>query len=187
MKFSEAHNLIQTGDVLLFRGRKWYAWLIRLRTLSVYSHVGIAYRLRLNGHHRLCIFEAVNGQGIRLHPMDQYLKECMTKGCTVDWYSLAEQAVEREKIADYCFEQWARRYASIWQFAWSWGLFLRRLRRWLGLKPDIGRDRFFCSELCDAAFRHAGYQHDETTSPALTDPGTVARYTCLQRKGTLIP
>lgn len=187
MKLDEVRDLVQTGDIFLFRGRKWYSWLIRLRTLSVYSHVGVAYRLRVNGHHRLCIFEAVNGQGVRLHPLDVYLEECMRAGCQVDWYAVTDNGIDRERVAEFCLRNWAKRYASVWQFAWSWGLLARWLRKLLRRPAEMDRERFFCSKLVDAAYRYAGYKPDEAETPDETDPGAIARYTCLRRMGRVGP
>ncbi len=48
MKYSEIRNQLQTGDVLLFSGRGFVSWWIRLRTLSDISHIGTVYRVLRN-------------------------------------------------------------------------------------------------------------------------------------------
>lgn len=40
--YDQAKLLIQEGDVLLFRGQKWYSFLIKRITQSLYSHAALA-------------------------------------------------------------------------------------------------------------------------------------------------
>jgi hypothetical protein len=186
MRYSDVCDAIQTGDVLLFRGRRWYSWLIRFWTQSVYSHVGVAYRLKVNGHSRLCLFEAVAFQGVRLHPMDRYMSECVRAGSQVDWYALVDGVgVNREKVADQCLQRWADSYAGLVQFWWSFGLG-RFVRQAFKLPSRLGRGEF-CSWIAAEALQHGGYRagYGDPADPALTDPGALSRYTCLQHRGTL--
>ena len=44
MKYTDIHDQLQTGDVLLFSGRGFASLLIRLRTWSWSSHDGMVYR-----------------------------------------------------------------------------------------------------------------------------------------------
>src|SRR4051812_24347410 len=99
MKYSEVKDRVRTGDVFLFQGRRWYSRIIRRHTESPYSHVGIAHRVPINGHTRLSIFEAVSLQGVRIHPMDRYMQQCVAQGTEVEWYALADGVgVSREKV-----------------------------------------------------------------------------------------
>jgi|GEM_PF-1465207 len=47
MDYATARPQIATGDLIAFRSRNWMARLVRTRTGSDYSHVGVALRLRL--------------------------------------------------------------------------------------------------------------------------------------------
>lgn len=190
MRLFFALTLIRNGDVFLFRrSPSLFGRLIRLWTQSPFSHVGIALWVQVDGTRRLCILEALEGVGVRLHPMDRYLEECQRQGCLIDWYQVTDPAINRDRIAGYALDQWGARYAHPLQFVWSWGRLSTRLRRWLGLTADTDPERWFCSELVAAALKHAGYVPDSDLDldPAETEPGMVALFPCLQRRGAIEP
>ncbi len=182
MKLDEALPQIKTGDVLLFRGRGLWSWMVKVRTKSVYTHAGVALRIKANGCERVSVLEALEPWGVRLHPLDQYV----AAGESVDWYEVTDPAVNREKVASFALRQWGLRYAwrqLLWSFSRLAWLARRVLRRPL---RDVDPERWFCSELVAAALRHAGAQTDEDLVPIATAPGDVARFTCLRRRGTLV-
>lgn len=190
MRISSALAQIHTGDVLLFRrSPSLFGRLIRVWTQSPFSHVGVAIRIVVDGTQRLAILEALEGVGVRLHPLDRYLEECHRDGCKVDWYAVTDDSVDRLKVAGYALQHWGKRYASPWQFAWSWGRLAAWVRRMRGLSVDTDPERYFCSELIAGALVYAGYRPDGDLAiePAETAPGDVALYTCLQRRGEIEP
>jgi hypothetical protein len=183
MQLAEALPQIQTGDVLLFRGGSLFSWAIKLRTRSVYSHAGIAIRIKADGCTRVSVLEALEPGGVRLHPLDYYVEG----GARCDWYALTDPAVNRDKVAAYALAQWGHPYAwrqLLWSFsrlAWLARLMFR------GRLDTAETGRFFCSHLVAAALAHGGYRPDEDLAPVATSPGDVARFVCLQRRGTLAP
>ncbi len=48
MKYTDIRDKLKTGDVLLFSGRGFVSWVIRLRTWSKISHVGMVYKIGTN-------------------------------------------------------------------------------------------------------------------------------------------
>ncbi len=186
MRLSDAIDQIRTGDVLLFRGTSFWSWLIKLRTKSVYSHAGIVQRVRTNGHSRVCIIESLEPFGVRLFPLERYVAQ----GEHIDWFQLDDKTINPEKVADYAMAQWGAAYALTglwWSFTWM-GQFLRRFNTFRKLSARLAnRDQFFCSQLVAAALENAGFKPDEGLVPIETDPGAVARITCLKRQGTLEP
>ena len=48
MKYSKIRDQLKTGDVLLFSGRGFISWWIRVRTWSKISHNGMVYRVGAN-------------------------------------------------------------------------------------------------------------------------------------------
>ena len=48
MKYEDIRSDLKSGDVLLFSGRGLASWLIRLRTWSDISHVGMVYKIGQN-------------------------------------------------------------------------------------------------------------------------------------------
>ena len=187
MKFLDARDKIQTGDVLLFRkSPSLFGRLIRWYSQSPYSHVGIALKIQINGHFRLAIIESLEPQGVRVFPLDFYLAQEKKSGAIIDWYQVTDPTVNREKIADYALAQWGKRYSSPLQFLWSFGWLSNRLRKRYCLPADVNPDRYFCSELVSSALEYAGYVPEkEFTDPVQTSPGQVALFPCLHRVGSL--
>jgi hypothetical protein len=184
MKISDALPQIRTGDVLLFRGRSLFAWLIKARTRSVYSHAGVVQRIRTNGHSRVWVVEALEPFGVRAFPLERYV----ALGEEIDWFVLDDPTIDPEKVADYAMDQVGKKYsvAGVW---WSFSWVARAVQAVFRLHRVTRRlanaKSWFCSELVAAALRHAGFKSDEGLVPLETDPGAVARFTCLRRKGTL--
>ena len=48
MKYEDIRDKLKAGDVLLFSGRGFISWLIRLRTWSKISHNGMVYKIGQN-------------------------------------------------------------------------------------------------------------------------------------------
>src|SRR5262245_18247430 len=125
--------------------------------------------------------------GVRVMPFDYYLEQCRKQGIAVDWYAVREDSgINAEGVASYTPIQWGRAYRSLWQLLISFGWLLPHVRRLLGKPLQLSRERFFCSQLVAAAFKYAGYEHAERwITPVTTDPGTIARFTCLEYRGCL--
>lgn len=192
MRYSRAKSEIATGDVLLFRGhplRSVYTAAIRLRTLSQYTHAGLAFWIRHNGSRTLCCLESREGSGLRLVPMDGYLRECKSQWCKVDWFRLLPD-VDRQKVLDYGITRWTamHRYPSIRKMIASFGFLVPWLRGRLGLPADIDPAAICCSEFVAHALKAGGYDPRDAweDDPHRTPPGVIASYTCLQRMGELV-
>ena len=189
MQYSKIRELIATGDFFFFRGNRWFSKLIRWRTESVYSHVGVALWIDAGGcGPRLAILEALEPHGVRLYPFSRYLEQCSRQGVAVDWYAVNDRKIDRHKVAAYVLAQWGKPYAA-GQLVVSFGLVGSFLRKLLHLHVPIvdGDERFFCSELAAAALEAGGYEPDslEESLPAATSPGALALWPCLHRMGTL--
>lgn len=185
MKLADALPAVKTGDVALFRGRSPFAWLVKLRTRSEYSHAGIFWRMKLNGSDRVVVIESLEPHGVRVFPLDRYVE----RGERIDWFALTDPAIDGERAAKFALQQWGAPYAlrQLWwafsRVAWVARLLFRR-------RPaNVDPGRWFCSELVAAALLQAGYRPDpaDGVDPDTTAPGAVARFTCLQRRGELKP
>lgn len=176
---------IQDGDALLFMGRAWYSRFIEAWTQSRYSHAALCVWLHAAGIRRLYVLEALAGPGIKLRPLDTYLHECQRDGVQVDWYRLVDWRVSRTKVVATGLHLLDQPYASVGQFARSFGLIGSRLRKLLGWPALVDERGMFCSEVVASVYRAAGFAAD--IEPALTDPGSVAMFPCLHREGRLEP
>lgn len=187
MQLDHVRHQVQSGDLLLVqRSRWWGSYLIRARTASVYSHVGLALWVETEGTRRLMAVEATWPQGVRLLPLERFLANQARDGATVDWWALTDARVDRKQVAAYLADRLGEPY-SLRQLLASWGPMTRWLRRRRQAAVDVGGAEWICSEIGARALHAGGYIHDEPLDPAETDPGSVARYTCVQRRGALLP
>ena len=69
MRYWEARGQIESGDVILFRGRGPVAWLIRTLTHSLYDHAAIAWVI--GG--RVLVIEARMLGGVKVDPLSMRL------------------------------------------------------------------------------------------------------------------
>jgi len=71
--YDEFHRHIQDGDIIFVRNRpSTTAWIIRIFTKSVYSHVGIAFWMETASVRRLMMVEAQGGASRRIVNMSMY-------------------------------------------------------------------------------------------------------------------
>lgn len=171
---------------MLFRGRRLFSRVIQLRTGSPFSHVGIAHWIKSDGVQRLAVVEALEGVGVRLHPLSEYL----ARGILIDWWAITDESIHREKVVSWAMQRWGKRYASPWQLARSFGFLGKLLANWLGLPTKVDADRWFCSFFATSALRNGGWAPEEgdplVPLPEQAAPGDLTLFPCLQRRGTLV-
>ena len=160
--YKECRSQFHTGDLLCFRGRGFYAWVIRLLTRSWYSHVGLVYWHRASPHPlRLYCMEARLCQGVRLILMSE-LKRRYSGG--IDYFAVEDVNDEqRDGALAFCFAQLGKLYDKPGIVRFLWAILLGHMEK---VRRD---DKWFCSELIAAAYKEQGIelvQQDETyTSP----------------------
>lgn len=67
MRYTDHRHKIKSGDLIAFRARGFWGWLICLWTWSAYSHVGVAVWI----FERLFLIEAKEGVGVRMEPLSK--------------------------------------------------------------------------------------------------------------------
>jgi len=183
MKYLKVRDKIRDGDVLAFRGTRWWSWLIRYFTQSRTSHVGFALWM----HGRLCVMEALEGRGIRIFPVSK----CLEDGEWIDWYELhkpEDNKIDRDVLVATALSHWGKQYAPWWQFVRTWCRWLRRYMDMRGKPMDVDPERFFCSEFVLTCLRMSGYLGEgfaSNLSPAAASPGDIIELPCLHRMGKL--
>ena len=178
----QLQGIIQDGDVLAFESVGLISRLIRLRTSSHISHVGFACWSR----GIQMVLESREGNGVRLFPLEVYLKRNPKLVVHVYKLQAAEYDIERHAVIESAYADLGQDYASPWQFLRSWGLITKRVADRLGIPADVDADRLFCSEYVTKHIRAGGYiGHglDIVKPAAQTDPGDVVRMACLNRVG----
>ena len=184
MLYFHVRDQIENGDVLLFRGSFLHSRFIQRWTRSVYSHVGLALWIHTDGVRRLMVIEAMEGRGIRLFPLSEYLQ----RGDHLDWFRVTDESVQRDKVVAWAMARLGRDYASAWQFLRSFGFLTKRIANLLGLPTKMDRNRWFCSWFAAQALRAGGWSppEPERLPPEQYTPGDISLFPCLQRRGRLI-
>jgi uncharacterized protein YycO len=135
-------------SVLLFRGRGIVSTLIRWQTRGRYSHAAL---LTPGGE----IIESWQFAGVRI--------KTITDWRDVDRFTIPSMSGEQwNRALDFALSQVGKRYDYV-----GVARFISRER-----SPDNGR--WFCSELVDAALRHAGVHLFERIESAEISPGLLA-------------
>ena len=178
MNYQQAHELIQTGDLLSCAGPWTFSRLIRLMTKSDTSHVGIACWIQFNTEQRrLCIFEAIEGVGIRIQPLHFYLSTIFwPTGGKMWWSPLKSKEINGAGLMDFCLQAWGKGYVGPYQFIVAMLPLLQRIRKWLGKLLDTDKNKYHCAELVTAALMEQGYIHNK--EPSFTTPGEVSKFSC---------
>jgi hypothetical protein len=171
--YKVARDQIKDGDVLAFRLDRLsiFSQLISLVTRSRVTHVGFAVRYR----NRLCVLEALEGKGVRLHPVSIII----ATGRDVDWYQLQAADNKRMVVVARAFNHWGKRYASPLQFLRSWGVITSALCDWLRIPIDTNEQRFFCSEFVHRCLK------PKSIEAAKMAPADIIELPELKRMGTL--
>lgn len=171
MTFDELMSQAKTGDLIFFSGRKPFSWLIRIRSLSRWSHVGIVTCPQVEGEAiEPQIIESLEGVGVRTVHSDTWRK--WNGHVAIGKLTLAPAS--RELMANYAASKRACRYASPWQFVRSFALLTSRVLDLFRKPEDADRSRYFCSELAAEAMQVVGFVLPK--SPPKIKPADLARH-----------
>ena len=184
MSYYNLENKIQTGDLLECAGPWLMSRMIRKVTRSKVSHVGLAAWISFeNGPRKLCMFEALEGKGLRLVPLFETLVEDYhARGGQIWWRPLVEERMSGPELLDFCMDRWTKDYANPKQFMIMAAPLLFQL---LGFKKDTDPDAYHCSELVAAAVQAQGFERAK--NPALTTPDDITRYSVFGDRFELRP
>ncbi len=72
VKYHELHSTIQDGDILMYSGEDDVSKIIRKATQSMWSHVGILFRIEPWG--RVMLLESIESRGVHLIPLSRYIQ-----------------------------------------------------------------------------------------------------------------
>lgn len=152
-------------EIAFFSGERVWSRVIRLRSQSVWSHVGIV----IEHAGDRWVIEALEGKGVRLVPFRcWWVWKGQVAVATVK--GLSEESVRN--ATSFAMQVVGCEYASPWQFLRSFGFLTRWLCRVFRVRHDLEGDRFFCSELVAHALLKAGIALPAV--PAEMSPGDIA-------------
>ena len=153
---------LKTGDLLFFSGSRLWSRLIRWRTRSMWSHVGVA--VWIDG--ALFVLEALEGDGVRLAPISVWLGWRGRIGLGRVAYGSTQQRLAAKSSG---LAQLTSRYASPRQFVRSFSVVYSKLARHWRLSEDGDASRWFCSELAATLLSVGGFVLPKR--PAELSPG----------------
>lgn len=169
---------IQTGDVLLFRGRGPFSQLIQWGSESVYSHAGFAARWE----DRLLVFQAT-GLGASFVSLSAAVD---AYDGDVDWFvprpDVRAQLHERRLITA-AVDLLGRRYGRGQILDLMWRMAMRKFRG--RGDPSQAPREVFCSQYVSYCYRAGGFDLVPDTDDASTSPGDLAASGYLVHKGLL--
>jgi len=170
MTFEEIEQSARVGDLVFFSGRRAFSWLIRLRSGSIWSHVGmIVWEQNDQIGMAPQVVESLEGRGVQCVPLSCWRSE---RG-RVALGRVDTLPAVRSFAADHAASKRGLRYASPWQFIRSFSVIWSRLRRLLRVPDDCDPQRYFCSELVAESLLFAGLHLPKPA--ACMYPGDVAQ------------
>jgi hypothetical protein len=155
---------IQTGDLLLFKGRSWVSRLIARVLCRPYSHVGLL--VRRDDH--VLVYQALM-RGVCKLPAREAVSQY---DGLVDWWSLRRDKAEKLDLDRLCqlADAGVGRSFGIWgMLKLGWAVLTGRDRGRPETDPSV--QEMFCSQYISHCFRLAGFDPcpafaDHQTSPA---------------------
>ncbi|WP_304232015.1 YiiX/YebB-like N1pC/P60 family cysteine hydrolase [Jiulongibacter sediminis] len=154
--YNEIRSELQTGDFLFFSGDHWLSSLIRRRSRSAWSHVGIV--IRLEELDRIFLIESVLENGIRMVPMSFVFKDYdghqKPYAGRVGWTrhkEIGQNLTMQRQIKEFCLDNLTKQYdrAEYYRILW---------RSFVGLKEIFEDDKYTCAEFIKAAFELVGVE-----------------------------
>lgn len=173
--YSDVRHEMKPGDLICFGGMGWVSKLIKWRTRSNISHVGVVAKVN-DKHDRVMVMESTSLNGRKGVQMNRLSKRVEQYNGHVWWFPLSDRTRESfdvQKFWEFLWEQDGKSY-DFWQAPMSATLFWAR--------EDFGK--LFCSELVAGAYEASGILPDINASEIT--PDDLARMRMYRRGYTQI-
>ena len=159
-QYSDIRDKIQPGDLIAFGGMGWASKVIKWKTGSKVSHVGVASHIK-GEHGRMMIVESTSLNGKKGVQMNRLSKRVEEYNGHVWWFPLSEEVREKLRLVAFWKFLWAQdgKKYDYWQAPMSATLFWAR--------EDFGK--LFCSELVAGAYEAGGVLPDINASEITPD------------------
>jgi hypothetical protein len=178
---SEIRDNLKTGDLIFFSGKHWLSDLIRWRSKSGFSHVGLV--VRLPEIDKVFLIESIISHGVRLIPFSgiygDYFGDKKDYGGRVIWARHNELSeIQAKELRDFALELLTRQYDSKEYIRGFWRMIVGRIR----IYPDR---KLTCSELVFECFKKVGIKLDYEKGN-LISPGVIYRNKGIDFMGVMI-
>jgi hypothetical protein len=184
LRFYEAMRAeFKTGDLLFFSGDHWLSGLIRWRSKSAWSHVGMV--VRIEELDRVFLIESVLEVGVRMLPLSFIYKDYDGKNKPykgrVAWAKhelLASDFVKQIAVKEFCVDNLSKQYdrKEYWRILW---------RSFWGFDNFFHDEKYTCAEYIYEAFKHANIELPKEKGVFIS-PGAFWRQKELEMKAILI-
>ena len=184
LRFYDAmRNEFQTGDLLFFSGNHWLSGLIRWRSKSSWSHVGMV--VRIDELDRVFLIESVLEVGVRMLPLSFLFKDYGGDNKPyqgrVAWGRhklLVEDKNKQRAVKEFCMDNLLKQYdrKEYWRILW---------RSFWGFDNFFHDDKYTCAEYIYEAFKYANIELPKENGVFIS-PGAFWRQKELEMKAILI-
>lgn len=184
LRFYEAmREEFKTGDLLFFSGNHWLSGLIRWRSKSAWSHVGMV--VRIEELDRVFLIESVLEVGVRMLPLSFIYKDYDGKSKPykgrVAWTRhdlLANDLLKQKAVKEFCVDNLSKQYdrKEYWRILW---------RSFWGFDNFFHDEKYTCAEYIYEAFKHANIELPKEKGVFIS-PGAFWRQNALEMKAILI-
>ena len=152
--YNQIRNDFKTGDLLFFSGNHWLSSMIRWRSKSAWSHVGMV--VVLEEIDRVFLAESILGVGVRFLPISFVLKNydghqkpyngrvAWARNCEVE-----EEVEVKQKLKEFCMDNLTKQYDTreYWRILWRTLVSSRKLFK---------DEKYTCAEYIYEAYQYAG-------------------------------
>ncbi|SOE22377.1 Permuted papain-like amidase enzyme, YaeF/YiiX, C92 family [Spirosomataceae bacterium TFI 002] len=181
--YESIRDELKTGDLIFFSGDHWLSGLIRWRSRSAWSHVGIV--VKIEEMNRVFLVESTLETGVRLIPMSFVVKNYDGNNNPyvgrVAWARhniLVNSADQLRKVKEFCLDNLTKQYDNKEYFRIMW-------RTLVGSKEIFNDNKFTCAEYVLEAYRYAGLKLPKERGYFIS-PGAFWRQDGVEMKGIII-
>jgi hypothetical protein len=184
LRFYEAmRGEFKTGDLLFFSGDHWLSGLIRWRSKSAWSHVGMV--VRIEELDRVFLIESVLEVGVRMLPLSFIYKDYDGRNKPykgrVAWAKhelLDSDFIKQKAVKEFCVDNLSKQYdrKEYWRILW---------RSFWGFDNFFHDEKYTCAEYIYEAFKHANIELPKEKGVFIS-PGAFWRQKELEMKAILI-
>lgn len=181
--YNQVRNEFKTGDLLFFSGDHWLSSMIRWRSKSAWSHIGMV--IRIEELNRVFLVESTLENGVRLLPMSFILRDydghykpysgrvAWTRNCEIENDDLRTQ-----KLKEFCLDNLTKQYdrREYWRILW---------RTLVSSRKIFSDDKYTCAEYIYEAYKYAGLRLPREKAFFIT-PGSFWSQTSVILQGILL-
>lgn len=181
--YNEQRANFKTGDLLFFSGNHWLSGLIRWRSKSAWSHVGMV--VHIEEIDRFFLLESILESGVRMLPLSFVFKnyggDYKPYDGRVAWAKhelLEKDTIIQKLLKEFCMDNLTKQYdrKEYWRILW---------RSLVGMDSFFEDDKFTCAEYIYEAFKYSGVTLPKEKGLFIS-PGSFWRLDELRMKAILI-